>query len=1100
MSLRECFERFDPETWADNLGMNRLLFCPPETYEDPKVFASVWVKRILGINSGRISFKRIFEENLSRDRFSEAFESLQYCSDKEQSELKKKITEHLHEHYNNIIRKTENLNERLLAIEERIINREGKLLLNEIKEKTNSIKKWISPELLSYQGMRSFEFYTKEINELEELVCLLELEDASFLSKSLNVFYKILDRIKYLFEKSEGYPKKLVEQCFLSLPVLVLKGRFDILSKISEAINAGDFEQLREIELPRGYTPRISTLEEIEPRLRKDKEKKEIPSFSFRIITKKVLDGIPKLDEYFESIEKAREFIEKKVKGAKTFMESANILLGGAKTIMSMGGKNVLYLQARGLMELAEYQLNLRKYNYAFELFADSFSLWVCLRPEIEAISAEERRATTGILLANWAPKIIGRQQYKDISELTGFFFENPTIMLEKIAEANDLEVIFHSFDQLNEFESLKSFLEYLQETCPTVEWGTILSERILQPRLFFQKPMKGILNLRVLTEGKFKEVGFNKIIENLGSAIDAATLGEKTFSVEVHALERDYKELCYNVDNNPDLDSSGLRSLLVGLDTMIKTMRSKVQLANEIECSVRPVNTLFFLGEKFKGLELIFNVTLSESSLPASAFRTEVRIESKQRDRFVPFISFHDSNIELGPLEPGSTEEIRFILDIDKDILQEYSEIPIELNFFEGVRVIEPTDKKNIFQIYLRNNRKGSRINPYVAGPAIEKGSLYVGREQELDKIKNTLIGQSQDNIPLVLGIRRIGKTSLLKRLIEDEEIKRKYVPVFYDLQDMAESETTADFLKKLSSKIHDICGEKWKIHFSRNDFDNKDPFEAFEKYMLSFSSAPGTLRILIVMDEFEKLINNLRKWQERIKNLSSPPDPRNALVPEVFGSLRKAMLHATRTSFIIAGLPQIRSSLQDYEARWFGLMTPIVLKPLDEEEAKKLIQPDQIPYKLSSEAIDEILYMTGRQPYLIQLICKNLFNDIIESGREAVARSDVEIIIKRDILPNEAFFADYKRLMGEDTHILKAISIIHKKFAKRRHFVNVDEISEILNKSGKGLPREQLTDQLKEMQKAERPLVERSPSRSDAYRIVIGLLGSILEEGEEV
>jgi hypothetical protein len=37
---------------------------------------------------------------------------------------------------------------------------------------------------------------------------------------------------------------------------------------------------------------------------------------------------------------------------------------------------------------------------------------------------------------------------------------------------------------------------------------------------------------------------------------------------------------------------------------------------------------------------------------------------------------------------------------------------------------------------------------NPDTPGRAIELGGLYVGREQELDKIKKTLFGQTHENI----------------------------------------------------------------------------------------------------------------------------------------------------------------------------------------------------------------------------------------------------------------------------------------------------------------------------------------------------------------
>jgi hypothetical protein len=694
----------------------------------------------------------------------------------------------------------------------------------------------------------------------------------------------------------------------------------------------------------------------------------------------------------------------------------------------------------------------------------------------------------------------MSRQENKNIAEIAGGFFEDPATMLERIAAENEVEIVYHSFEQLGELEALRHFVRYLEETWPKVDWPIILSERLLQPRLFFQNPTKSLLELRALIEDRFSEGGMKEILDAFAATIDATTLGDKASAIELEELNQKVENFKAKVDKSPSVESLGLRGLLERLDITVKSLRGKIQLADEVQLTVRPLNNLFYLGERDIGLELIFTVALTENSLPAKALQAQIRIEPRQKDSVSNFIKFRSSQIYLGPLSPSSSMEIVFNVDVDKNILKEYSEISVEMNVLDGINVITPIDKKHIFQILLRNARKGSKDNPYVAGPAIEKGSLYVGREQELKQIKGALIGQSQDSIPLILGIRRIGKTSLLKRLMEDQDIKRHYVPVFLDLQDMAESDTAADFLKRICAKIHEQCGERWKLPFSRISFESQDPFEVFEKYMLNISSAPGTLRILLVIDEFEKLVSNLNKWTVRIRESGEAPDPRSALVPEVFGALRKAMLHATRISFIVAGTPQIKSSLQDYESRWFGLMTPIILKPLDEDEAKKLILPEMIPYKVASEAVDEVIYMTGRQPYLIQLMCKHLFNFMLETGRETAAKRDIERIIEREILPFEAYFADYKRLVGEDGNIVGAISLVHKRLGGRRRFVTIHEISEALAKSGKTFSNGLLVERLKEMESAERPLVQRSPSRLDAFRIVIGMVGKLLEEGSEV
>jgi hypothetical protein len=52
-----------------------------------------------------------------------------------------------------------------------------------------------------------------------------------------------------------------------------------------------------------------------------------------------------------------------------------------------------------------------------------------------------------------------------------------------------------------------------------------------------------------------------------------------------------------------------------------------------------------------------------------------------------------------------------------------------------------------------VQNSRQGLKENPYTPGRAIELGGLYMGWEQELDKINQMLFGQTHENIGNLMG-----------------------------------------------------------------------------------------------------------------------------------------------------------------------------------------------------------------------------------------------------------------------------------------------------------------------------------------------------------
>ena len=59
MKLSECFERIETEEWAKHININAMLFNPGELGIDYSEESESWVKRILGVYSGRVTFESI---------------------------------------------------------------------------------------------------------------------------------------------------------------------------------------------------------------------------------------------------------------------------------------------------------------------------------------------------------------------------------------------------------------------------------------------------------------------------------------------------------------------------------------------------------------------------------------------------------------------------------------------------------------------------------------------------------------------------------------------------------------------------------------------------------------------------------------------------------------------------------------------------------------------------------------------------------------------------------------------------------------------------------------------------------------------------------
>ena len=85
------------------------------------------------------------------------------------------------------------------------------------------------------------------------------------------------------------------------------------------------------------------------------------------------------------------------------------------------------------------------------------------------------------------------------------------------------------------------------------------------------------------------------------------------------------------------------------------------------------------------------------------------------------------------------------------------------------------------------------SRPNPYSPGPAIKELSLIKGRDEEVRNILRHLRGAHQDNIPLIWGPRRIGKSTLLYRVKLDPEVRRYYEALVCDMEGLVRQNDSA-------------------------------------------------------------------------------------------------------------------------------------------------------------------------------------------------------------------------------------------------------------------------------------------------------------------
>lgn len=249
--------------------------------------------------------------------------------------------------------------------------------------------------------------------------------------------------------------------------------------------------------------------------------------------------------------------------------------------------------------------------------------------------------------------------------------------------------------------------------------------------------------------------------------------------------------------------------------------------------------------------------------------------------------------------------------------------------------------------------------VNPYIAGPPLQQLQGFFGREEQLAQVIETLQAAAVSKQIVLFGQRRIGKTSLLYQIYTVLP-RQKFLPVFFDLQDRA-SKPLNEVLAQLVRQI--AFAAKWHIENIPVQM-GEDLF--FENVLPLIKSKLRKRRLVLLLDEFDTLGDS-----------DLPFSGKNA-AKHFFPFLRRLLAEFPRMN-IICALGRHSEDVNNFEATFKGFLS-IPLWVLDEHSARELVLQAQHNGTLNftEESINSLLQLTGRHPFLTQLVCERLWHQV--------------------------------------------------------------------------------------------------------------------------
>jgi hypothetical protein len=246
------------------------------------------------------------------------------------------------------------------------------------------------------------------------------------------------------------------------------------------------------------------------------------------------------------------------------------------------------------------------------------------------------------------------------------------------------------------------------------------------------------------------------------------------------------------------------------------------------------------------------------------------------------------------------------------------------------------------------------ANLSPYETRAPVT-GSRFFGREHEINRIIS-----NPDTNHAILGIRRIGKTSLLReieRLLREGEDSTHVI--YLECSDLLD---TDDYVREVVRKLNPR--ELTRLHMQKYVFFFPDFLERMSRLYKT--------KIIFLLDEVDNLVIMQRgNW-------------------DLFRMLR-ASANKGACQYIIAGFREAMREQYSLDSPFYNFAQEVRLSEFTRQQAHDLIVTPmenlRVRFKNKEEVVTRIYEETSGQPNLIQYYCLILLRNLDETGQREIS-----------------------------------------------------------------------------------------------------------------
>jgi hypothetical protein len=253
-----------------------------------------------------------------------------------------------------------------------------------------------------------------------------------------------------------------------------------------------------------------------------------------------------------------------------------------------------------------------------------------------------------------------------------------------------------------------------------------------------------------------------------------------------------------------------------------------------------------------------------------------------------------------------------------------------------------------------------------YVAGGVLSTGDpAFQGRADLFSTLESLLINAPARTTPLLLGQPRTGKSSALCQL--PNRLGAQVLSVYLNMEGRMTAATATGLISDLIQEIR-AAGQQHPNGYSLPPVNEAllvgDPYRVFLNWLKEVQAALGPERwLLLTLDEFDRIDEAVRE---------------RGIDARIFAMLREIIEQHPRVALALSG----NYTLAESDPRWREALKSVRTLPvtfLQPDEARRVFTrpaPDFPADVYTEAAIQRVLTLTGRQPFLLHLLGETLVN----------------------------------------------------------------------------------------------------------------------------